>query len=88
MHNGIRCFGEDLSTTQKVTRLELKWLLKAYETTSDKSVFFNSFFTNLAGSKTLQNQIESGLSETEIRKSWQPGLNTFKEFRQLYLLYK
>lgn len=87
MHRN-RCFGEDLSTTQKVTRLELKWLLKAYETTSDKSVFFNSFFTNLAGSKTLQNQIESGLSETEIRKSWQPGLNTFKEFRQLYLLYK
>jgi uncharacterized protein YbbC (DUF1343 family) len=32
-------------------------------------------------------QIKSGLSEAEIRNSWQPELNKFKETRKKYLLY-
>ena len=38
------CFGEDLSNIPKVKQLELKWLLKAFNKTKDKSSFFNSFF--------------------------------------------
>ena len=87
MHNGKLCYGEDLSTIEKVNRLELKWLIKAYESTSDKEVFFNSFFVKLAGTKKLQEQIEKGLPEHEIRKSWEKGLEDFKKMRKNYLIY-
>ena len=81
------CYGEDLSSAPKVHQLELKWLIKAYQTTSDKSKFFNDFFTKLAGTKKLQQQIEAGISEEEIRKSWEKGLKDFKKMRQQYLIY-
>ena len=88
VYNGKVCFAEDLSKTKKVNQLELKWLLKAYNETSDKSKFFNSFFLKLAGKKKLQEQIEAGLSENEIRKSWQDGLDEFKLMRKKYLHYE
>lgn len=84
---GKLCFGEDLSRAPKVERLELKWLLKAYNATPDKSVFFTDFFLKLSGTKTLRQQIEAGLTEEEIRESWEPGLEKFRETRQKYLIY-
>ena len=89
VYNGKLCYGEDLTTIPKVSKLELKWLINAYnKTTSDKSKFFTPFFTKLAGTRTLQQQIEKGISEIEIRKSWEKGLNGFKEMRKKYLIYK
>ena len=88
IHNGKLCYGEDLSKIKKVTQLELKWLIKAYHETSNKSKFFNSFFIKLAGTKKLQEQIESGMSEKDIRKSWEIGLDGFKLIRKKYLIYK
>jgi uncharacterized protein YbbC (DUF1343 family) len=87
MHKGQLCYGEDLSKIEKVKQLELKWLIKAYNTTWDKNKFFNSFFTKLAGTKKLQQQIEAGSSEAEIRKSWRKGLNDFMAMRKKYLIY-
>lgn len=87
VYNGAECFGEDLSSIDKVHQLELKWLISAYKTTSDKSKFFNGFFTKLAGTKKLQLQIEKGVSEDEIRKSWEKELIEFKEMRSQYLIY-
>lgn len=84
---GIICYGEDLSKAPKVNRLELKWLMKAYAETKDKSNFFIPFFTKLAGTKTLQQQIEAGKSEDEIRRSWEPGLVKFKAMRKKYIIY-
>lgn len=88
MHNGKLCYGEDLTKIEKVKQLELKWLIKAYNSTSDKSKFFNDFFLKLAGTKKLREQIEAGVSESEIRKSWEKGLNDFKSMRRNYLIYK
>jgi uncharacterized protein YbbC (DUF1343 family) len=88
VHNGKLCYGEDLTEIKKVHRLELKWLLKAYENTADKTVFFNDFFTKLAGTKKLREQIEAGMTEKEIRKTWQEGLERFKEVRKKYLIYE
>lgn len=89
VYNGKLCYGEDLTTIPKVSKLELKWLINAYnKTTSDKSKFFTPFFTKLAGTRTLQQQIEKGISEIEIRKSWEKGLNGFIEMRKKYLIYK
>jgi uncharacterized protein YbbC (DUF1343 family) len=87
LYNGKECFGEDLTSYPKLTKLELKWLIKAYQNTSDKTKFFNPFFTKLAGTKKLQQQIESGVSENEIRKSWQKDLEAFKKMRKAYLIY-
>lgn len=85
---GKLCYGEDLTKAPKVKQLELKWLIKAYNATEDKSKFFIPFFTKLAGTQKLQEQIEKGISEMEIRKSWQPGLEKFKETRKKYLIYE
>ena len=87
MHKDQLCYGEDLTKIEKVNRLELKWLIKAYNTTSDKTKFFNSFFTKLSGTKKLREQIEAETSEQDIRKSWEKGLNDFKSMRQKYLIY-
>lgn len=87
LHNGVKCFGEDLTTQTKVNQLELKWLLKAYNSTLDKAKFFNSFFTKLVGTKNLQRQIENGISEKEIRESWKDGLQKFKKMNAKYLIY-
>lgn len=87
MHNGKECFGEDLSSNKKLTQLELKWLIKAYQNTTDKTKFFNAFFTKLAGTKKLQQQIENGVPENKIRESWQKDLASFKKMRAKYLIY-
>ena len=87
LHKNVLCIGEDLTKIEKVKRLELKWLIKAYSDTSDKTVFFNDFFTKLAGTKKLQEQIVNGVSEKEIRNSWEADLNAFKKTRKHYLIY-
>jgi uncharacterized protein YbbC (DUF1343 family) len=81
------CYGENLTSLSKVDRLELKWLIKAYLETENKTKFFIPFFTKLAGTKKLQQQIEKGVSEEKIRETWQKGLTDFKEMRKKYLLY-
>ncbi|MDE7101231.1 MAG: DUF1343 domain-containing protein, partial [Bacteroidales bacterium] len=50
--------------------------------------FFTAFFSKLAGSPRLAEQIGQGASEEEIRASWQKGLKEFEKTRQKYLLYK
>ena len=87
-YNGVLCYGEDLTQYPKLDKIELKWLIKAYNTTSDKSRFFNKFFTRLTRKKKLQEQIEAGVSEEEIRNSWKEGLENFKKMRAKYLIYK
>ena len=82
-----RCFGEDLRTAKNLNKLDLSYLLKAYQQNTSKE-FFNTFFTKLAGTERLQGQIEQGLSEKEIRKTWVQDLISFKKIRKKYLIYK
>jgi uncharacterized protein YbbC (DUF1343 family) len=55
----------------------------------DKSKFFArpEFFDKLAGTDELRKQILAGMTESEIRKSWETDLNTYKTMRAKYLLY-
>jgi len=91
--NGQTCYGYNLSGTPEAVRkevngkLQLRWLLNAYKLFPGKEHFFNNFFNKLAGNSTLQEQIKKGLTEDAIRKSWEPGLKTFKKIRAKYLLY-
>jgi len=81
-HDGEICYGKDLSKTTRMQEVSLLWLLDAYQT-----VFIRSGFTKHAGTTKLQEQIEAGLSEKEIKATWQDGIEKFKKIRAKYLLY-
>ena len=49
--------------------------------------YFKDFFYKLAGNKELRIKIESGMSDADIRKTWQHGLDKYKVKRKKYLLY-
>ena len=85
---GKICYGMNLTNTEKLNSIHLKWLISAYKNTKNKTEFFTTFFTKLAGTKKLQQQIEAGLSEEKIKLSWQQGLENFKKTRAKYLIYK
>jgi len=102
-HYGQVCYGWDLSGTpqqvlQKVNKkVQLKWLMDAYRLFPDKDSFFivpksgdmeHSFFDKLAGNNELWQQIKNGVSEKDIRASWEPALSNYKKIRKKYLLYK
>jgi len=86
-HAHMICYGEDLSATEKLSSINLSWLLQARQENSTKN-FFNDYFTTLAGTKKLQEQIEQGLSQEDIKVSWKDGLDKFKETRKKYLIYE
>ncbi len=92
-HEGKRCFGELVADSEQEAlaainnRMQLKWVIKAYNLYPAKDKFFTAYFTTLAGTKTLETQIKNGATEKEIRKSWEKGLQTFKKIRKKYLLY-
>jgi uncharacterized protein YbbC (DUF1343 family) len=90
--DGEECYGLDLGSQysdQKMTRVNLDWLIKAYQSYEGSDFFTKreSWFDLLAGTDELRNQIKSGKTEEEIRASWEEGLSEFKENRKQYLLY-
>lgn len=91
-HKGKKCYGVDLTKMdmnelQNINKLDLSYLIHAYKKRPKDIPFFNNFFNLLAGNNELQKQIKAGLSEEEIRFSWQSDLNNFKELRSRYLIY-
>ena len=47
-----------------------------------------SAFDLRIGTDQLRKQIIAGVSEVDIRKSWEPGLKKFKALRKKYILYR
>jgi len=86
-HKGQICYGENLTTVNPPSRIELKWLLNAYSNFSEKDSFFLKGFERISGVSNLKNQLIEGASEKTIRDSWTDGLNEFKKTRIKYLLY-
>ena len=93
-HNGKACRGyylKDYATTHldSANSFNLQYLMTAYRQYADKEHFFTNanFFDKLAGNDQLRKQIISGVSEEEIRLSWQEDLEKFKSIRKKYLLY-
>ena len=82
------CFGLDLSTTKKLNEINLNWLIDAYRVSQNKKDFFNSFFLKLSGTSLLQEQIQQGLTQKQIKATWQQGLQKYNTMRKNYLLYK
>lgn len=90
------CYGWNLSGTideilvKLDGKIQLRYLLDAYKLFPGKDSFFlkNNFFNKLAGNDILMKQIKDNVTEADIIRSWQPGLESFKTIRKKYLLYK
>jgi uncharacterized protein YbbC (DUF1343 family) len=91
-YEGKTCLGFSLAgfeeqVVEKERKLHLFYLLEMFRFFGGRKDFFNSFFDKLTGSDQLRKQIVAGLTEDEIRKSWQSDIKAFKEIRKKYLLY-
>ena len=92
------CYGLDLRTYDleklvKSKKINLQWIIELYKNHPDKSQFFKRIHSQignidyLAGVSEFKEQIIAGLTEEQIRKTWQPGLEKYKKIRKKYLLY-
>ena len=68
-------------------KLNLSWILDARKRLADDDKFFNNYFIKLVGVGDLQQKINSGLTEDEIRSSWQTGIDNYLKIREKYLIY-
>ena len=87
-HENKKCYGLDLRNIQAEPNISLKYLIEFYNQYPDKDQFFTPYFNTLAGTDKLKDQIIAGMTESSIKLTWQKGLNTFKEKRKKYLIYK
>ncbi|QJD79428.1 exo-beta-N-acetylmuramidase NamZ family protein [Spirosoma rhododendri] len=98
-HRDSICYGLDLgkydiNQLRKSRQINLSWVIELYRAYPDKGNFFTPGRTNdvsafdlRIGTDQLRKQLIAGVSEADIRKSWEPGLQTFKAIRAKYLLY-
>jgi len=98
-HMNQVCYGIDLrkyniDTLLKKKQLNLQWMMELYKAYPYKEKFFDytqskemGNINKLAGSPLFKDQIMTGKSEAEIRKSWEPGLSQYKIMRKKYLIY-
>lgn len=85
---GKLSYGKDLSHLPRMNQVSLRWLIDAYKNSDDPNKFFiTKGFTKHAGTEKLQKQLEAGLSEKEIKTTWQSDLESFKKIRAKHLLY-
>jgi uncharacterized protein YbbC (DUF1343 family) len=80
---GEKCYGTDLRNAIKdklvpSPRINLEWLIDAYENYPDKNNFFTSYFDVLAAGPLLREQIQKGMNAEEIRATWKDGLEKFE----------
>ncbi|WP_026997385.1 exo-beta-N-acetylmuramidase NamZ family protein [Flectobacillus major] len=88
---GVLCYGLNLSKIDATQMgLTLKYVLDFYKKSPNKEKFFTnaSFFDKLAGTDILRKQLAEGLTEEQIRQSWQKDLDHYKAIRKKYLLYR
>ena len=85
------CYGMDLQgeyhTILKMKRLNLAWLLLAYQGYKGTEPFFNALFNKLVGNDRVQQQLKDGVTEEEIRAGWQDEVAGFMKVREKYLIY-
>ena len=100
LHMNQPCYGLDLrnydiSKLRKEKKLNIQWIAEMYKAYPDKEKFFDykqsKEMGNIdfrTGDSKFKEQIAAGVSEEEIRKSWEPGLSNYKKMRKKYLIYK
>jgi uncharacterized protein YbbC (DUF1343 family) len=89
---GVKCYGTDLRDALKnkivpKPMINIDWVISAYNDFPQKEKFFTKYFDTLAGGPGIREQIQKGMTSTEIRASWKEGLEKFGMIRGKYLLY-
>ena len=79
----------DLRNETAPARFSLKYIIQMYKKAPRGQFFLKTnFFDKLAGTTELRRQIEAGLTEEQIRESWQNGISQFMTVRSKYLIYR
>jgi len=93
------CYGLDLRNydvelLRKSKRINFQWIMELYKNHPYKEKFFDSKLSKqmgtiekLIGTGEFREQIKNGMSEEEMRKSWESGLREYKRMRKKYLIY-
>src|SRR5690606_3874273 len=93
------CYGLDLrnydvSELVRSKKINIQWMMELYKAFPEKEKFFDSKLSRemgtietRVGNGLFRQQIIDGVSEEEIRKSWEPELSQYKAMRRQYLLY-
>ena len=84
---GQTCWGVDLRKKTPGQKIDISLIIDFYNRFKEKDKFFIDYFNTLAGTNQFRKQIESGLTEEEIRASWQVDIEAYKQLRKNYLLY-
>ena len=99
VHQDQVCYGLDLRNVdveelRKKRQINLSWMKELYAAYPDKARFFDRSYhrqigniDRLSGRSEFTQQIIDGVSEQDIRKTWEPGLAAFRKLRAKYLLY-
>jgi uncharacterized protein YbbC (DUF1343 family) len=82
-----KCFGYNLAKEKKLSKVNISWLVEAYENYPEKESFFGKTFTIHAGNEILRKQLEAGVSPMLIEASWENDIEKFKKIRKKYVLY-
>lgn len=81
------CHGIDLRKETPPRKVSLKYIIDMYKIYPDKEKFFGKNFDNIAGNSILKEQIKQGMTEEQIRATWQKDLDSYKDIRKKYMLY-
>jgi uncharacterized protein YbbC (DUF1343 family) len=81
------CYGLDLRKVKVERRINLKYIIDMYSQFPDKDKFFIPYIDKLSGTKQFKEQIRQGMTEEQIRATWQPDLDKYKEMRKKYTMY-
>ena len=87
-YENTKCFALKPQLDYSSKQISLEYLIKSRDYLKNSDfITRKSFFQKLSGTDKLYYQIISGLSEDEIRKTWQNGLEQYSEVRSKYLMY-
>nr|WP_314477951.1 DUF1343 domain-containing protein [uncultured Porphyromonas sp.] len=91
-HKGEPCYGIDYREKGlpkgQISLTPLIDLYRKAESLGLQLINQRQLFDLLAGTKKLRSQLASGLSEAEIRASWEADLEAYRHLRAKYLLYE
>ena len=92
---GLDLRGYDTEQLRRKRQINIGWVIELYNAYPDKDKFFGpdpaykqlGSIEKLVGVAEFRQQVKSGMSEEDIRKTWEPGLSAYREMRKKYLLY-
>ncbi|HLS38520.1 MAG TPA: DUF1343 domain-containing protein [Sphingobacterium bovisgrunnientis] len=91
---GLDLRNYDLEKLVKSKKINLSWMIELYNNHPNKDKFFDRSISRqignidfLIGDGEFKKQLAAGWSEQRIRKTWEPGISSYKKMRKKYLLY-